>query len=57
MVLSAVGSTIVSVVSFASAVAPSNTMAFSACIVTVSTVVLVPATDKFGTSNVPVLGL
>ena len=57
MVLSAVGSVIVSVVSYASAVAPSNTIALAASIVTVFTVVVVPATFKLGTSSVPVLGL
>ena len=57
IVLSAVGSTIVSVVSLASAVAPSKIIAFCACIVTVSTVVVVPATDRLGTRSVPVLGL
>ena len=54
---SAVGSTIVRVVSWASAVAPSKVIAFAACIVTVSTVVVVPATVNLGTSNSPVLGL
>ena len=57
IVLSAVGSTILNVVSWASAVAPSNIIALDASIVTVSTVVVVPATDKLGTNNVPVLGL
>ena len=46
IVLSAVGSVIVNVVSFASAVAPSNTIAFAAFIVTVSTTVCVPVTSK-----------
>ena len=40
-----------------SAVAPSKITAFAASIVTVSTCVVVPATVRFGTSNVPVLGL
>ena len=46
IVLSAVGSTIVRVVSCASAVAPSKRTAFCAFIVTVSTTVVVPPTDK-----------
>ena len=54
---SAVGSTIESVVSCALAVAPSNTIAFAAFIVTVSTVVVVPLTLRFGTLSVPVDGL
>ena len=54
---SAVGSTIDSVVSCASAVAPSKITALAACIVTVSAVVVVPATVSLGTSNSPVLGL
>ena len=57
IVLSAVGSIIVRVDSCASAVAPSNIIAFDASIVTVSTVVVVPATDKLGTKRVPELGL
>ena len=57
IVLSPVGSIIVSVVSCSSAVAPSNTIAFAASIVTVSTVEVVPATTRLGTNNVPVLGL
>ena len=57
IVLSPVGSMIVRVVSWSSAVAPSNTTAFSAFIVTVSTCVVVPATTRFGTSSVPELGL
>ena len=36
---------------------PSNTTAFAASIVTVSTWVVVPATVRFGTNSVPVLGL
>jgi len=56
-VLSAVGSTIVRVVSWASAVAPSKIIALAASIVTVSTVVVVPATVRLGTSSSPVLGL
>ena len=56
-VWSAVGSTTDKVVSCASAVAPSNITAFAACIVTVSTCVVVPATVRFGTSSSPVLGL
>jgi len=46
IVLSALGSVIVSVVSLASAVAPSKTTALAASIVTVFTVVVVPATLK-----------
>jgi len=46
IVLSAVGSTMVSVVSLLSAVAPSKTTALAASIVTVFTVVVVPATLK-----------
>ena len=57
MVLSAVGSTIVRVVSNSSDVAPSNTTAFAASIVTVFTCVVVPATFKLGTRRVPVEGL
>ena len=57
IVLSAVGSVTVRVISCASAVAPSNTIALDASIVTVSTVVVVPATVSFGTSSSPVLGL
>ena len=58
IVLSAtVGSVIVNVVSNASVVAPSKTIAFSACISTVSTVVVVPFTVRLGTLRVPVLGL
>ena len=57
IVLSAVGSTMLSVVSCASAVAPSKIIAFEASIVTVSTVVVVPATLKLGTRSVPELGL
>ena len=45
------------VVSFESAVAPSNIIALDAFIVTVSTVVVAPATVSFGTNNSPVLGL
>ena len=56
-VWSAVGSTIESVVSWASAVAPSKTIAFAAFMVTVSTVVVVPFTVRFGTLSVPVDGL
>ena len=40
------GSSIVSVVSYASAVAPSNTTAFAAFMVTVSTTVCVPVTVR-----------
>ena len=57
IVLSPVGSITVNVVSWASAVAPSNIIAFEASIVTVSTVVVVPATVRLGTSSCPVLGL
>ena len=57
IVLSAVGSTMLRVVSWSSAVAPSKITALAAFIVTVSTVVVVPATTKLGASNVPVLGL
>ena len=57
IVLSPVGSTTVSVVSCASAVAPSKIIALEASIVTVSTVVVVPATVRLGTSSCPVLGL
>ena len=46
MVRSAVGSTIVKVVSKSSAVAPSNITAFAAFIVTVSTCVVVPVTVR-----------
>ena len=46
IVLSAVGSTTVSVVSWTSAVAPSNTTAFEAFIVTVLTCVVVPVTVR-----------
>ena len=46
-VLSAVGSTVVRVVSYASSVAPSNTNAFWILIVVESTVVVVPDTVKF----------
>ena len=46
-VRSAVGSSIVSVVSYSSAVAPSKTIAFAAFIVTVSTIVCVPLTVRF----------
>ena len=45
------------VVSFESAVAPSNMIALEASIVTVSAVVVVPATVSLGTNNSPVLGL
>jgi len=45
-VRSAVGSSIVSVVSLPSAVAPSKTIAFAAFIVTVSTIVCVPLTVR-----------
>ena len=46
IVLSAVGSTVVNVVSWASAVAPSNTKAFWILTVVESTVVVWPETDK-----------
>ena len=46
IVLSAVGSVIVKVVSNSSAVAPSNTIALAAFIVIVSTIVCVPLTVK-----------
>ena len=50
-VLSAVGSVTASVVSKSLAVAPSNIIALAAFIVTVSTVVVVPATVSLGTSG------
>ena len=52
-----VGSTIERVVSFESAVAPSKIIALLASIVTVSAVVVVPATVSLGTNSSPVLGL
>ena len=57
IVLSPVASTLVSVVSCASAVAPSNTTALLAFIVTESVIVCVPDTTILVTDNVPVLGL
>ena len=57
IVLSAVASTTVSVVSWASAVAPSNITALLALIVTESTVLNVPDTEMLVAESVPVLGL